>query len=240
MDTATCAPATGRLASPRRKGRRQDGLATRTHLLQAAGEVFAERGYADATSKEICAKAGANVAAVNYYFGSKERLYEEVMIEGHRQIISLDDLQAITGSDGPAEDRLRNLLAHFVRTATGASGLWGVAVFLRELVTPSPQLPAVITQAVRPKMLLARGLIAEILGLPPEHPLAQRGLAFSVLPCLSLILLPAELRTRLLPATAADAHGMPDDLFRFILAGLRALSGNVPQKSPPASYRRGI
>ncbi len=216
-------PKDGQPRSARRKSKRQDGLATRAHLLQIAGEVFARHGYADATSKEICAKAGANVAAVNYYFGSKEQLYEEVMVEGHRQIISLDDLRAITGAAAPAEERLRALLAHFVRTASGSSGLWGVTVFMRELVTPSPQLPAVITQAVRPKLTLVRALIAEILGLPAEHLLTQRGLAFSVLPCLSLILLPEALRTRLLPATAADAPNMPEDLFRFILAGLRAL-----------------
>jgi len=51
---------------------------TRQRVLDAACEVFAEEGYRDGTVQEICAAAGANVAAVNYYFGSKRELYLEV------------------------------------------------------------------------------------------------------------------------------------------------------------------
>ncbi len=52
---------------------------TRANLLDAAGRVFAERGYQSATIREICRKAGANVASVNYTFGDKMGLYTEVL-----------------------------------------------------------------------------------------------------------------------------------------------------------------
>src|SRR5260370_32171647 len=52
---------------------------TRRQLLEAAGEVFAEVGFRDATVREICRRAGANIAAVNYHFGGKEKLYTEVV-----------------------------------------------------------------------------------------------------------------------------------------------------------------
>src|SRR5438128_991029 len=53
---------------------------TRTRLLEAAGEVFAEQGFKAATVRKILERAGmSNVAAINYYFGDKETLYAEAV-----------------------------------------------------------------------------------------------------------------------------------------------------------------
>ncbi|OIN99282.1 MAG: hypothetical protein AUJ49_11405 [Desulfovibrionaceae bacterium CG1_02_65_16] len=59
----------------------QPEAGTKERLLEAARMVFAERGLRDATVRDICARAGANVAAVNYYFGSKEKLYTAVLAD---------------------------------------------------------------------------------------------------------------------------------------------------------------
>ena len=50
-----------------------DSPDTERRVLEAAGEVFAALGYRAATVRQICEKAGANIAAVNYYYGDKER-----------------------------------------------------------------------------------------------------------------------------------------------------------------------
>ena len=69
---------------------REDGVQTRQRLLEIAGQIFAQRGYARTTSKEICKRAGANIAAVNYHFGGKEGLYAAVLEEAHARLVSID------------------------------------------------------------------------------------------------------------------------------------------------------
>ena len=62
---------------------------TRERLLAAASRVFAEKGFEKATVREICQAAEvSNLAAVNYYFGDKERLYIESVKRAHRPRIA--------------------------------------------------------------------------------------------------------------------------------------------------------
>ncbi len=51
---------------------------TKEKLIKAGCAIFAEKGYRDATISEICELAEANIAAINYHFGDKESLYDEV------------------------------------------------------------------------------------------------------------------------------------------------------------------
>ena len=59
--------------------RKQSQAETRQRLLDAAGELFAEKGFRLAGTREICRKAGTDIAAIHYHFGNKENLYEAVL-----------------------------------------------------------------------------------------------------------------------------------------------------------------
>lgn len=218
---------------PRRKrAPRRDGQSTRMIVLEAAGQIFAERGFAEATSKEICERAGANSAAVNYYFGGKEGLYEEVLVEAHRQLVSLEELDQILLSTDTPEQKLRSFFERMLRTATSSSKSWGIKIYLRELASPTPFIEKALGNTVFPKAEKLRLLIQQITGLPLDSSAAQRATAFVFIPCISLIMFPDSLRTLVLPASASNSKGMIEDMLTYALGGLEALKeGNkLPEK----------
>ncbi|MEV6899729.1 TetR family transcriptional regulator [Amycolatopsis sp. NPDC051372] len=62
--------------------RKRDAAATKAALLDAAEQLFAERGFDRTTVRDIARRAGANQALLFRYFGSKEALFESVMTRG--------------------------------------------------------------------------------------------------------------------------------------------------------------
>src|SRR5208282_4220002 len=90
---------TGPVADPHDETRRQ--------ILEVAGGVFAETGFRDATVREICRRAGANIAAVNYHFGDKETLYAEVLRFAYQKSVEKYPPQKDVSADADAETKLR-------------------------------------------------------------------------------------------------------------------------------------
>lgn len=60
---------------------RSDGIQARGQLLSCALKLFAEKGFAKTSTREIALAAGANIAAISYYFGDKEGLYRAAFVE---------------------------------------------------------------------------------------------------------------------------------------------------------------
>ena len=68
-------------AKGRRRGRRPGGTDTRSALLEEARAVFAEQGYDGATVRAIATRAGVDAAMVNHWFGSKEGLFVQAVLQ---------------------------------------------------------------------------------------------------------------------------------------------------------------
>jgi TetR/AcrR family transcriptional regulator, regulator of cefoperazone and chloramphenicol sensitivity len=202
---------------------RPDGAATRQHILHTAGLVFSERGFADATSKEIAERAGTPMASINYHFGSREALYEAALIEAHKQIVGLDELVTLTQGLSDPREKFRTVISRLVGLSSGSGTPWGFRLMLREVLSPSRSIPALVEKAIRPKAQLLLGMVGEMLDLPPDHPAVQRGLLFSILPCIAMMIAPRQIQTALLPAAAKDSDALADDFVRYVMGGLDAI-----------------
>ncbi|MFV0347358.1 MAG: CerR family C-terminal domain-containing protein [Halodesulfovibrio sp.] len=106
---------------PAAPGQAADDAATRRRLLQVARGVFAEKG-AEATVRDICHAAGANVSAVNYHFGSKDGLLAAVLCSVLDDSLALYPMDGGVPEDASAEDRLFGFLFAFLCRILLASG----------------------------------------------------------------------------------------------------------------------
>src|SRR4051794_16764001 len=79
---------------------------TRRRVLEAATRLFAADGFKKVTVREICREAGANVAAVNYHFGDKLGLYQEVMARAMEIMRETTAMAQREGEGRPAEEKL--------------------------------------------------------------------------------------------------------------------------------------
>jgi len=151
---------------------------TRTRLLEAAGEVFAEFGFRAATIRDICGRAGANVAAVNYHFRDKESLYEEVLRYAHQ--CASDRYRDSAAPNMAAEERLRLHILNFMRRILDAGRpAWHGKLMAREMVEPTAALDRIVDESIRPQSLRLGGIIRELLGDQADERLVQN-VIFSV------------------------------------------------------------
>jgi len=140
---------------------------TRRQLLEAAGEVFAGTGFRDATVREICRRAGANVAAVNYHFGNKQALYLEVLRYAHNMAIQKYPPLLDVPGDAPAEQRLRAFITSFLlRIFDKGPDAWHGKLVSREMIEPTAAFDHLIEERVRPMAGRLGRIVADLLGCP--------------------------------------------------------------------------
>lgn len=143
--------------------------ATKERLLEAAGHVFAERGFEHATVRDICRRAKANVASVNYHFRDKAGLYAEVLTYGARQGVEAFPPDLGLQADPSAEEQLHAFIYSFLRRFLDSSrrSHWYSTLCAHEMIAPTGALDRVVHQVIRP---LAERLEAIVQSLMPRAP----------------------------------------------------------------------
>ena len=134
---------------------------TRMRLLDAAREVFSENSFQGATVREICRRADANVAAVNYHFGSKDGLLAEAL--NFSSLATL--LKANVKADECPEIRLRLFLRDFMLMLLDEKNSSSQCrIMARELADPTPALDKIVREAIAPLHEFLGKLVREIVG----------------------------------------------------------------------------
>ncbi len=165
------------------------GERARTRLLAEASRIFAEKGYAKASTREICVAAGLNPAAIHYHFGDKDGLYRAVLL------VPIQGVAAqLAGFDDPALD-LEQSLHHLLRAFVGDDGTtppgaaccgsaphadYGVRLYLREMIEPTPVFAAAAAQHIGPVHDAIARLLARHIGITGPDEDAHR-LAFGLI-----------------------------------------------------------
>lgn len=199
----------------------QLGDQTRGRLLEAAGEIFAQKGFQAATVREICSRAGANPAAVNYHFGDKQRLYAEVVRHAHSGGAQQPPPEWPPGTDPAVKlrDFIRQMLSHLLDTEQPA---WHAQLMIREMFTPTEACAALVEADIRPRADLLNHIIGELVS--EQTPASDRHLiAFSIIgQCLFF-----NSRNRIAPLLVGqqeydtyDIARLADHIAQFSLAGL--------------------
>lgn len=140
-------------------------LQTRDKILEAAHHVFAMKGFRAATVFDIVSAAGTNQASINYHFGSKERLYHEVLRYSFRRMNDMENVQQ-KGLDGPPREKLRAV----IRSMLGAMALdagWHRAshrLLMWETLMPSGGLDELLDKEMLPHLKMVAAIVREILG----------------------------------------------------------------------------
>jgi AcrR family transcriptional regulator len=117
-----------RRRGPGRPARRSDPAA-RERLLGAAGALFARRGYAAVSIREIARAAGVTSAMVHYYFGDKRALYHEMLERALGRVL----------------ERVRRVVAE---REGGEAGLVGLLEVMQAALAEQPWIPPLLLREV--------------------------------------------------------------------------------------------
>ncbi|MCY2927017.1 MAG: CerR family C-terminal domain-containing protein [Planctomycetota bacterium] len=112
---------------------------------------------------EICRRAKANIAAVNYHFHDKETLYVEAWRLAFSRSLKAHPPEGGVASDAPPEQRLRGRIASLIRRAAGGESL-EFDIIHKEMANPTGLLAEVMRESIEPLRRGLAGVIGELLG----------------------------------------------------------------------------
>lgn len=190
-------------------------MTSRERLLEAAISCLQEHGWAKTTTRVIVARAGMQIPSVNYYFGTKDTLLADAVVEGLRRW-GATTMDAIAQDPDEPESELRRSLERFFATLDRDRRYVVVAVEAFAQADRDDELRARLADAYR----TFRGVVVDRIrrGTGPEEPGA--GEATALASVLIALFDGLALQRLLNPEETLDADG--------VLAALAVLGARRP------------
>jgi len=215
---------------------------TRARLLVAAERLFAERGYEATSVRDITADAGCNVAAVNYHFGGKERLYLETVRQllgelRDRRIQHIRADMEAAGDGATLEMFLESMANAFLEPLTGADrGRVLMAMISRELMDRRLPPDVFVSEFIGPVLEVAREQLRAV--GPPLDTMTASLCLMSLVGQLLHVLKAGEML-----AEGGAGEIVPNDLaehvahiVRFSAAGIRGCTTDATDSGSPSGH----
>jgi AcrR family transcriptional regulator len=197
---------------------------TRDRLLEVAARLFAEHGFNDVTVRDICQKADANVAAVNYHFGGKQGLYEEVLQSAIRIMQTTTEEIRKAGEGLAPEAQLEAAIRIFLTRVATTRNKWIHQLMLQEVSNPTPSFDLILDNVIAPRMAYVRTAIAGIMRVDVADP--RVGLCVMSVQSQLFALINSPIAVRALSPTLTPERValMADHITRFSIAGIQAIA----------------
>ena len=208
--------------------------ATRTRASGCSTEaarLFAARGFARVTVRDICRAAHANVAAINYHFHGKRGLYDGGRAVGDRSDAhddSHDHRRPAAASRRSGSST--TFVAIFLQRVTAMRDNWIHQLMMRELNEPTAALDLVVRQVLEPRMTYLgerHGRAARL----SEQTIRACGAAVTSVQLQCLAAIDRGFPLHSVPTTPAAVAELADHIARFSIGGITALRGPAPRRS---------
>jgi len=197
---------------------------TRQRLLDVATGLFSEHGFDNVTVRDICTKAQANVAAVNYHFGGKTGLYDEVLSMAIRIMQATTEEIRQAGEGQSPEGQLEASIRIFLTRVATTPNRWIHQLMLREVSNPTPSFDMVLNEVLKPRMAYVRSAIAGIMRCPDDDPRVALCVMSVQAQLFALLNSPLASRFDSPPITPERADELARHIAGFSIGGVRAVS----------------
>jgi TetR/AcrR family transcriptional regulator, regulator of cefoperazone and chloramphenicol sensitivity len=214
--------------------KREDGAETRSRILNSACELFAEKGYRATRVADICERAGANVAAVNYYFGDKASLYIEAwQVAFKKCALPKPPESANMLPEEQLQIYICSLMKNYMDPDTQGQF---TRLYLMELVNPTGLIRDMWHDLIEPRRQVLLGIIRKLMATEATDESVLFCEMSIISQCRALLnIRRSDLEYLLGQSLSPDLiKRLADHITRFSLAGIKALA---PTEHDPAAVR---